>query len=400
MALQMFENRPAEPELEERGPDPYASAMGLLTVTVILVSLGLTMLYSASFVLSGINFFKKQLIWVFGGMLVGAAVFLTGYRRLSQYRGLLLLICWAMLVGALFFTPVNGARRWIRFVLPALGEVSIQPSELTKIVLCLFVAGYCTEFARSFTLFRHWRGIIPLAFYVAVTGGLVWAGRDMGTCLLILAVAGAVMMAAGLYLRYVFIGGAAVGIYFTLHVLSDPERLSRIVTIADPSKDGQGAGYQLYRSLMALGSGGWFGLGFGQGRLKIKYLPEQHTDFILSVVGEELGLVAIWLIILLYLLWGFFALRIALGAKTRLGMLLGFGLAVAVQLQAAINLAVISGSIPTKGMPAPFISYGGSNIAASIIAVSLLLSIARESACPGYSDNFWESVKNIFGKKS
>ena len=401
MALQMFENRPAEPELSgEKGPDPYVNAMGLLTVTVILVSLGLTMLYSASFVLSGINFFKKQLIWVIGGIVIGTAVFLTGYRRLSKYRGLFLLICWAMLVGALFFTPVNGARRWIRFVLPVLGEVSIQPSELTKIALCLFVAGYCTDFARSFTLLKHWRGIVPLAFYVAVTGGLVWAGKDMGTCLLILICAACIMVAGGLYLRYALIGGVGVLGYFTLHILKDPERFSRIATISDPSKDGLGAGYQLYRSLMALGSGGWFGLGFGQGRLKIKYLPEQHTDFILAVVGEELGLVTIWLIIILYLLWGYFALRIALGAKTRLGMLLGCGLTVAIQVQALINLAVISGSAPTKGMPAPFISYGGSNIAASIIAVSLLLSIARESACPGYSDALLESIKSKFRKKS
>ena len=401
MALQMFENRPAEPELSgEKGPDPYANAMGLLTVTVILVSLGLTMLYSASFVLSGINFFKKQLIWVGGGIVIGTAAFLTGYRRLSKYRGLFLLICWAMLVGALFFAPVNGARRWIRFVLPALGEVSIQPSELTKIALCLFVAGYCTDFARSFTLLKHWRGIVPLAFYVGVTGGLVWAGKDMGTCLLILICAACIMVAGGLYLRYALIGGVGVLGYFALHILKDPERFSRIATISDPSKDGLGAGYQLYRSLMALGSGGWFGLGFGQGRLKIKYLPEQHTDFILAVVGEELGLVTIWLIIILYLLWGYFALRIALGAKTRLGMLLGCGLTVAIQVQALINLAVISGSAPTKGMPAPFISYGGSNIAASIIAVSLLLSIARESACPGYSDALLESIKNKFRKKS
>ena len=401
MALRMFEHRPAEPELsEEKGLDPYVNAMGLLTITVILVSLGLTMLYSASFVFSGINFFKKQLIWAAGGIVIGTGVFLTGYRRLSGYRGLFLIICWAMLVGALFFAPVNGARRWIRFVLPVLGEVSIQPSELTKIALCLFVAGYCTDYTSSFTLFKHWRGVIPLAFYVAVTGGLVWAGKDMGTCLLILGSAGAIMVAAGLYLRYAFIGGAVVVGYFAHHILKDPERLSRIVSVSDPAKDSLGASYQLTRSLMALGSGGWFGLGFGQGRLKLKYLPEQHTDFILAVVGEELGLVTIWLIILLYLLWGFFALRIALGAKTRLGMLLGCGLTVAIQAQAIINLAVISGTAPTKGMPAPFISYGGSNIAASIIAVSLLLSIARESACPGYSDALLESIKSKFRKKS
>ena len=306
MALQMFENRPAEPELSgEKGPDPYANAMGLLTVTVILVSLGLTMLYSASFVLSGINFFKKQLIWIVGGILAGTAVFMTGYRRLSKYRGLFLFICWAMLVGALFFSPVNGARRWIRFVLPALGEVSIQPSELTKIALCLFVAGYCTDFARSFTLLKHWRGIVPLAFYVVVTGGLVWAGKDMGTCLLILTSAGLIMLAAGLYLRYFFLGAAAAGAYFGAHVLSDPERFSRIATISDPSKDGLGAGYQLYRSLMALGSGGWFGLGYGNSVRKYTQFPAANTDFILAIVVEEMGIMGFLIIFIPYMIFYF-----------------------------------------------------------------------------------------------
>lgn len=386
------------PETDEKLPDCAASAIGLLAVTVILISFGLTMLYSASFTLSGISFFKKQLIWVFAGGFAGMVVFAAGFRRICKNRGLWLLLCIIMLGMALFFDPVNGARRWIRFPLPLLGEVSLQPSELTKIALCIFVAGYCTDFSRYFSRLKHIKGIIPLGVIVGFSGALVWAGKDMGTCLLILCTAGAIMVAAGLQLRYVLIGGGAVFTYFTFKVLSDPERLSRIVTITDPGKDGLGAGYQLYRSLLALGSGGWFGLGFGQSRLKTKYLPEQHTDFILSVVGEELGLIVIWLVILLYLLWGYFALRIAIGSRSRLGMLLAFGLTVAIQLQALINLAVISGSAPTKGMPAPFISYGGSNIAASIIAVSLLLSVAMESVRPDYSDAVVNYLHKIFRK--
>ena len=384
---------------EETLPDCAASALGLLAVTVILISFGLTMLYSASFTLSGISFFKKQLIWVFAGIGAGSVIFTAGYRRICKNRGIWLLICMLLLVAALFFDPVNGARRWIRFPMPGLGEVSLQPSELTKIALCIFVAGYCTDFSRYFSRFKHPRGIIPLGAAIGLSGALIWAGKDMGTCLLVLSAAAAIMVAAGLKLRYLLAGGGVVLTYFTYKVLSDPERLSRIITISDPGKDGLNAGYQLYRSLLALGSGGWFGLGFGQSRLKTKYLPEQHTDFILSVVGEELGLIVIWLVILLYLLWGYFAIRIAAGSRSRLGMLLAFGLAVAIQLQALINLAVISGSVPTKGMPAPFISYGGSNIAASIIAVSLLLSVAMESIRPDYSDGIMNSVRKFFGKK-
>ncbi len=383
---------------EEKLPDSALSALGLIVVTIFLLAFGLTMLYSASFPLSGISYFKKQLIWIFAGLGTGAVLFAVGYQRICRLRGIWLLICWILLLGALFFEPVNGARRWIKFPLPGLGVVSLQPSELAKIALCMFTAGYCTYFSRFFSKFRHANGIIPLTLYIGVTCGLVWAGKDMGTTLLILSSAGAVMLAAGLQLRYVLAGGGAAVLYFIFQVVKDPERLSRVMTIFDPAKDALGAGYQLDRSLMALGSGGWFGRGFGSSRLKIRYLPEQHTDFILAVIGEELGLVTIWLVILLYLLWGFFAVRIAVAARSKLGMLLAFGLAMAIQLQATINLAVVSGSAPTKGMPAPFISYGGSNVFSSIVAVSLLLSVAMETLRPGYSDAFLNTLFSKFRK--
>lgn len=399
MALRLHsESRPALPGGEEKLPDSAVNALGLIVVTILLLSFGLTMLYSASFTTSGISFFKKQLIWIALGATGGLGLFAAGYQRVSRCRGLLLLICWGLLIAALFFKSVNGACRWIRFPFPGLGVVTIQPSEFAKIALCIFVAGYCTYFSRFFSRFLHANGIIPLGFYVAMTCGLVWAGKDMGTCLLILASAGTIMVAGGLYMRYALIGGGAALCYFIWQIISNPERLSRVMTVFSSSKDELGEGYQLVRSLMALGSGGWLGLGFGQSRLKTRYLPEQHTDFILAVVGEELGLVAIWLVILLYLMWGYFAVRIAISARSKLGMLLAFGLAMAIQLQATINLAVISGSAPTKGMPAPFISYGGSNVASSIIAVSLLLSVAMETIRPGYSDAFWETVRSKFRK--
>ena len=387
------------PGAEEKLPDSAVSALGLIVITILLLSFGLTMLYSASFTTSGISFFKKQLIWIMAGITCGTTVFVMGYQRICRARGLLLLLCWGMLVAALFFDPVNGARRWIKLTLPVLGDMSIQPSELTKIAVCLFVAGYCTYFSRFFSRLRHVNGLIPLCFYIVVTCGLIWAGKDMGTCLLVLATAGTIMVAGGLYLRYAILGGAAAIAYFAWQIITNPERLSRVMAIFDPTRDQQGESYQLIRSLMALGSGGWLGLGFGKSRLKTRYLPEQYTDFILAVVGEELGLVAIWLVLLLYLLWGFFAVRIAIGARSKLGMLLAFGLAMAVQLQATINLAVISGSAPTKGMPAPFISYGGSNVMSSIIAVFLLLSVAMETLRPGYSDAFLESVRSKFRRK-
>ena len=374
------------------------SALGLFVVTILLLAFGLTMLYSASYTTSGISFFKKQLIWIMGGITGGSFLFIIGYRRVCSCKELLLFLCWGLLIAALFFEPVKGARRWIRFALPLLGEVSLQPSELTKLALCIFTAGYCASFSRSFYRLRHPQGRLIPGAMILITGSLIWAGKDMGTTLLVLTTAGAILLAAGLPLRYALVGGGAALLYFGAKVLTNPERLSRVVIIADPAKDGLGEGYQLYRSLIALGSGGWLGLGLGESRLKNDYLPEPHTDFILSVVGEELGIIALWLVILLYLLWGFFAMRIAVRAHSKLGMLLAFGLTIAVQLQALINLAVVSGSIPTKGMPAPFISYGGSNVMCSILAVSLLLSVAMETLRPGYSDAILESFKRKFRK--
>ena len=144
----------------------------------------------------------------------------------------------------------------------------------------------------------------------------------------------------------------------------------------------------MWNSLLALGSGNWFGIGFMESRMKHLYLPESHTDFILAIVGEELGLIAMLLVIAAYGVWTWNALKISLSANYRLGMLLGFGLTMLISCQAAINLAVISGSIPTKGMPAPFISYGGSNMIVAMITVGLLISIAEETVNPGYSDRY------------
>ena len=377
---------------KEKLPDSAISALGLIVVTVILLSFGLTMLYSASFMTSGLSDFTKQLIYVCVGLSAGAVAFSMGYQRLSKICSLILYVCWILLIITLFCRATNGAQRWIRIPCPGVGELSLQPSELAKIALCLWVANYCTHFSRSFNRFKSWYGIWPLAIHTGITCGLVALGQDLGTTVLIISASGLIMMAAGLYFRWFIVGAALALSGATIYVLNNAERFSRVVSIFDPAKDAQGSGYQLYRGLMALGSGGWFGQGIGTSRMKTR-LPEQHTDFILAVVGEELGLVGILFVLLLYVLWGYFAVRIAFGSRNKLGLLLGFGIAMAIQLQAFINLAVVSGSAPTKGMPAAFISYGGSNILGSLIGVSLLLSVAMENINPNYSDKFWANVK-------
>ena len=370
----------------------------LLLLTTVLVAFGLTMLYSASYGQDGIAYFKKQLLWV--GLGVGAAgvVVFIGYRKLASWSPFLMGGTFLLLLVAKFcFRSVKGGARWLRF-----GGVTIQPSEFAKIAIILFVAYYCSEHQRTFYRWRERYGLLPLVLPVAAVAGAILFGRDLGTTILVLTTASLALFVAGMYLRYIviplglFAGATALWVAFC-----DATRLARVTTFMHPDAADQraGKGYQLWNSLKAIGSGNWFGRGFMNSRMKAKYLPEAHTDFILSIIGEELGFIGVVVVILLYSLWGFFALRIALNAGNRLGAIMGFALTCSISLQAAINIAVVSGSIPTKGMPAPFISYGGSSIISSLLAVGLLVSIAVDTLDPGYAERIHEKLRRYLPRR-
>lgn len=369
------------------------AARWLLVVVTLLTVFGLTMLYSASYGTAGLKFFRTQIIWVVFGVVGGAAAFMIGYRRIASgaliWMGLSFLL---LLIAAFCFPAINGANRWIRLRLPGL-ELSLQPSEFAKIAVAVFVARYCSENFRCFNEWNNRRGILPLA---AISGAVILGvliGRDFGTTVLITLMAVATAMAAGLWWRYILPPAGLFAAMVGYIVRFDPVRLARITSFLRPEDVQREEGYQLWNSLLALGSGGWFGIGFMESRLKARYLPEAHTDFILAIVGEELGLVAMAGVVLLYLAFTWFGLRIATRATSRLGMLLGFGLTLGISLQAWINLLVVTGTAPTKGMPAPFISYGGSNMMASLIAVGLLVSIAADTAYPCYNERYWELLR-------
>ena len=384
----------AEEDRIRRVAEVLSSARWLLFITTMLIVFGLTMLYSASYGQAGLKYFRNQLIWTVFGFAAGGAVLLVGYRRIAARAGWWIAgVTAALFAAALFFPKINGASRWIR-----LGPVSIQPSEFAKIAVAVFVARYCSDYCRTFARLRDRHGLLPLAAVLAVVLGGILAGHDLGTTLLVFSASTLTLFAAGLYLRYMVIPMgllSLVGIYIYFF---DAMRWARVTSFLHPEAMQSGKSYQLWTSLMALGSGGWMGIGFMQSRMKQRYLPEAHTDFIMSVIGEELGLVAMLAMILSYTLWGYFAIRIALRASNRLGMLLGFALAATFTLQAGINVAVISGSIPTKGMPAPFVSYGGSNMIAALIALGLLLSIAADAAFPGYEHSVADRIRRFFGR--
>ncbi len=366
---------------KERVPDArmpsLRTAISLGVVVMALMFFGLTMLYSTSFGFgAGETLFLKQSLWAGLGVMAAGAVYFVGYRRSLALAYPLMGLSAVLLVVALFCPGIKGAHRWI----PLFMGANIQPSELAKlaVVLCLARHAALRPRGRRLLAERQWPSLVA----VGVVLGLVLAGRDLGTTVLLVVTAVGVLFAAGLRLRYlIWMPLAVPPLVLCLKWLS-PVRWARVVSFLEPEKYQQDIAYQLWNSMLALGSGSWFGLGFAQSRMKALYLPEAHTDFIVAIVGEELGLVAILVLLLGYALVFALGIAISVGAADRAGMLLGFGLTLLLALQAMINLGVVSGALPTKGMPAPFLSYGGSNLMMCFVAVGLLMSIAMDAGVP------------------
>lgn len=392
------DNKPEDDiKLHDEGRNPLVYAVGLVVTVAVMVLFGLAMLYSTSFGTAGSTFFMKQLMWAGVGVMGASAIFLIGYQKISDYSVPFACFVMLLLVIADFcFPAVKGAHRWIK--IPGVGN--IQPSELAKVALILFMARTCADRMRYIN--HIIKGMLPVGVIICPLMGLVLVGKDLGTTTLLAVVAVLILFVSGLKLRWLMppflMAPPAVLLYLKNF---DPERWSRLTTYTNPELCQKTDGYQLWNSLLALGSGGWTGLGFMESRMKAKYLPEAHTDFILSIVGEELGYVGLILVITGYLSFMYFALRISLSSANKQGMLLGFGATAVIVLQASINIGVISGAFPTKGMPAPFISYGGSNLLMSLMCTGLLVSVAIDSAYPGFNKeifiDFKKKLASMFG---
>lgn len=370
----------------------------LIFAAALLTFFGLTMIYSASYGSEAMRYFKSQIFWICIGIAGGVTAYYTGYKNLIKWSPLMVAGVLILLVIAFFSKPVNGAHRWIFIRLPGI-SMSLQPSEFAKLTMALYVSGYCSQNFRTLPVFFDRNGLWKVMAVSAVMLGAIVAGRDLGTTVLVALMIGLILFAGGMPFRYILLPLflltlAGVYIYFF-----DEMRLSRVVTFLDPQKYQKGGGYQLWTSLMALGSGSWTGMGFLGSRFKAKYLPEQHTDFILSVVGEELGfLTLLFVVIGGYIIFVFSALKISLNAKNKTGMLLGFGITSFIAFQAIINMTVIAGLAPTKGMPAPFISYGGSNMVVCLTSVGVLLSIGASSINEDYNLAFLAGCRKIVSK--
>jgi cell division protein FtsW len=350
----------------------------LLGAVLLLVGFGLVMVYSASAIMAqdklgdSFYFLKRQAVAAALGLFAMIVAMKVGYRRMARLAWPLLLLCIALLVLVLvpgLGKTVGGAQRWLRVL-----GVSVQPAELAKFGWVAYLAYSLAkkrEKVKSFSV-----GFLPHLLLACGLVGLCLAERDFGSAVALLVLMFVMLFAAGARLSYL-VGSVLLAIPFAYTAIaSSPYRMRRITGFLDPWANRLGSGYQMAESLMAIGSGGVGGLGLGEGHQKLLYLPEAHTDFIFAIIGEELGLVGVALLMLIYgvIIWR--GLRAALRAPETFGTYLGLGITTLVWFQATVNMAVAMGVLPTKGLTLPFISYGGNSLVVLMGAAGLLLSIS------------------------
>jgi cell division protein FtsW len=353
----------------------------LFAATVALALFGVVMVYSASAVVaagenqSQYHYVVRQGSWT----LVGLGALLVGMRldyRLLRSGGVayaLLAVAVVLLVAVFAFPPINGARRWIRFA-----GFSAQPSELAKFALAVFLARFLERRAGEESSF--WGTFAPCVAVAGLLAVLVVAEPDLGTAMMLVVICVTMLFTAGARLSHLGIAAAPALVAVLGLLVFVPWRLKRLVTFWDPWADPQGSGYQVVQSLTAIGSGGINGLGFTEGRQKMFFLPFAHSDFIFAVVGEELGLLGGLGVVALFALFLWRGMRAALRAPDRFGMLLGVGVVTGVVAQALFNISVVLSLVPTKGIPLPFISYGGSSLVPTLFAVGVLLNVSQQGS--------------------
>ena len=353
----------------------------LFAGTVALALFGVIMVYSASAVLAtGENhsqyfYVVRQGVWT----LIGLGAMLAGMRfdygrlRSPVIANGLLVVALVLLVAVFAFPPINGARRWIRFA-----GFSMQPSEISKLALAIFLAKFLERRAGREGEFR--RTFLPLVALTGLLALLVVAEPDLGTAMMLAVICAVVLFTAGARLKHMALAAAPALVGVVGLLVFVPFRMRRMTAFLDPWADPQGTSYQVVQSLLAVGSGGVNGLGFTQGRQKMFFLPFAHSDFIFAVVGEELGLFGCLAVIALFGLFLWRGMRAALRAPDRFGMLLGMGIVTGIVAQALFNMSVVLSIVPTKGIPLPFISYGGSSLVPTLFAVGVLWNISQHAS--------------------
>ena len=359
---------------------PLTSYYLVLGSSSLLVALGLIMVLSASSVQSyavfgsSFSIVAKQAMWVAIGlpvMVVAARLPVRFYRALGYPLLILSLLGLLAVLVPGIGTTTNGARRWIQ-----LGAgLQIQPSEPAKLALVLWGADLLARKERLLTDWRHL--VLPLVPASLVLGGLVMLEPDMGTTIVLMTVMLALLWVVGAPMRIFGFTFGGLGSVLALLAITEPYRLARLTSFTDPFKDPLGSGYQAVQGLYALASGGWWGLGLGASREKWAYLPNQYTDYIFAIIGEELGLVGAFVVLVLFGLLGYGGLRIARQARDRFTQLAAAGVVAWLLSQAIVNIGYVVGVLPVTGIPLPMVSFGGSALVPTMFAIGMLASFAR-----------------------
>ncbi|MFY9780911.1 MAG: putative lipid II flippase FtsW [Candidatus Baltobacteraceae bacterium] len=362
----------------ERASRP-APDLVIVAAVATLVAIGLAMVLSASSAYAvavyhdALYFFKRQIAW----LAVAAVLAFVAYR--IDYRKLRAAAPWALgasvvSLGLVLFPHVGldagGARRWL-----GAGPYAFEPSEFAKLSLVLYLASALAAKGERVRSFVH--GIFPLCAVAGLLAVLVVKEPDFGTASLLAFTTATMLFVAGARLSHLVMLAVAAVPPAILLIRHDPYKFARILAFVDPWKDPEGKGFHIVQSLLALGSGGWTGVGLGFSRQKFFWLPEAHTDFIGSIIGEELGLIGLVTIVALFVVFAFRAARIALAAPDRFGFFLALGCMVTIVVQAFVNLGVVSATWPVTGVPLPFISFGGSSLVSSLVAVALVVNVGR-----------------------
>jgi len=359
----------------------------LFIVTLTLCLLGAVMIFSASAVTAeheyghSYIFLLRQAAWLAIGLAGMFVLMRTDYRRLREPAVVYSVLCLVglLLVGAFFLDKSHATHRWIRF-----GPVGIQPSEIAKLAVILYLAWFLDLKRRSaanmeFRKEDFLHNILPAIGPVLVCVALILAQPDLGTSVDVVLIAAAVLYVAGLSWKWLAIGAAVALPALYLLITHVAYRQARMMAFLNPDSDPQGAGFQLLQSLIAVGSGGFTGVGLMESKQKLFYLPEAHTDFIYAVICEELGFIGALVVIALFAVYGWRGLRAAFSAPDNFGRLLALGITAMVMFQTLINFAVVLGMVPTKGIPLPFISYGGSSLLVMLLATGVLLNISQQT---------------------
>jgi cell division protein FtsW len=362
----------------------------LFGVTIALCLLGAVMVFSASAVTADHQygrsyiFLVRQAAFLLVGLFGMFALMRTDYRRLREPAVVYTALCVVllMLVGAFFLDKSHATHRWIKF-----GPLGIQPSEMAKLAVILYLAWFLDLKRRSagameFSKDDFLRTILPAIGPVLILVALILLQPDLGTSVDIVLVATAILFVAGLSWKWIAIGAAAALPMLYLLISHVSYRQARLMAFLNPDADPLGAGFQLLQSLIAVGSGGFTGVGLMESKQKLFYLPEAHTDFIYAVICEEFGFIGAMLLIGLFGIYGWRGLRAAFSAPDGFGRLLALGITAMVLCQTLINFAVVLGMVPTKGIPLPFVSYGGSSLVVMLLATGVLLNISQQASEP------------------